>query len=471
MADLLALSARIIDTGIRDEPVNRTTQELSEVADGVAVVESFSHSIALRTAEGLVLFDASGAGSGAEVVTALRGWSDRPVHTLVYTHGHLDHVGGSGAVLADAERRGDAAPRVVAHRNVPGRLARYRATAGYNTLANVRQFGWLMDPGRTGGPGAGELRPASTALDPDFVPPDVAAPDTLVEQTLDLSVGGVDVELHHAYGETDDHLWAWLPGQRAVCTGDLLIWNFPNAGNPQKVQRYPWEWARALREMAAREPELLLPAHGLPIGGRDRVRTVLTEVADALERLVRDTIALMNEGADLDTVVRTVALPDETLALPYLQPLYDEPEFVVRNIWRLYGGWYDGNPARLKAPADAAVAAEVAALAGGPAALVRRAEDLAGGGDLRLACQLVEWAAGAAPHDDGVHRARATIYGARARDERSLMAKGIFTYEATRPGPAADSGPRDEGDPGISSFRPRSGVPPVTKHDDHDDLT
>ena len=53
-----------------------------------------------------------------------------------------------------------------------------------------------------------------------------------------------------------------------------------------------------------------------------------------------------------------VKVPATTLARPYLRPLYDEPEFVVRNIWRLYGGWYDGNPARLKPAADAHVAAE-----------------------------------------------------------------------------------------------------------------
>ena len=49
--------------------------------------------------------------------------------------------------------------------------------------------------------------------------------------------------------------------------GDFVIWNFPNAGNPQKVQRYPSEWAAALREMIAAGPELLVPAHGLPIAG------------------------------------------------------------------------------------------------------------------------------------------------------------------------------------------------------------
>ena len=61
--------------------------------------------------------------------------------------------------------------------------------------------------------------------------------------------------------------------------GDFVIWNFPNAGNPQKVQRYPLEWAAALREMIAAGPELLVPAHGLPIAGTARIAVVLGDIA------------------------------------------------------------------------------------------------------------------------------------------------------------------------------------------------
>ncbi len=37
---------------------------------------------------------------------------------------------------------------------------------------------------------------------------------------------------------------------QVLCTGDLFIWATPNCGNPQKVQRYPVQWAAALRAMA-----------------------------------------------------------------------------------------------------------------------------------------------------------------------------------------------------------------------------
>ena len=108
---------------------------------------------------------------------------------------------------------------------------------------------------------------------------------------------------------------------------------------------------------------------------------------------------MMNDGATLDEIVHTVRAPERLLERPYLRPVYDEPEFVVRNVWRLYGGWFDGNPARLKPPRDAVLAAEVAALAGGAVALADRAAEIADDGDLRLAAQLIEWAAAAAPDD------------------------------------------------------------------------
>ena len=416
MPDLLSLSSRIIDSGVADEPTNRVTQELSEVADGIAVVESFSHAVAFATDDGLVVFDASGAFTGRRVVEALRGWSTDPVRNLVYTHGHVDHVGGSGAFVADATDRGHLRPQVVANTNVPPRFDRYRTTDGWNTAINARQFGGISDRSLSIGGGAHAR----------FLPDDVAAPGVTYDDRLAMTVGGLDIELHHGRGETDDHTWAWIPRHRAIACGDFLIWNFPNAGNPQKVQRYPGEWAAALRQMAALEPELLLPAHGLPIGGSARIRTVLETVASTLEDLVARVVALMNDGARLDEILHTVKVPDDVLALPYLRPLYDEPEFVVRNVWRLYGGWWDGDPAHLKPPPEAAVATEVATLAGGAAALAERAMAVADGGDLRLACQLVEWASAADPDDRDIHARRRRIYEQRRTAETSLMSKGIY---------------------------------------------
>ncbi|MEO5724985.1 MAG: alkyl sulfatase dimerization domain-containing protein [Ilumatobacteraceae bacterium] len=423
MADLFDISTRIIDSGQVDTPVNRITNELSELDDGLAIVESFSHCVALRTAEGVVCFDSSGVITGEAVVNALRGWTDDPISHLVYTHGHADHVGGSRFFAAAAERDGRQRPRVIGHDNVAARLDRYRYTSDWNVQINRRQFGGV---GGTIAVGIGAGSNEGGGALPPFLPDDTLRPDETFTDVHSMYVGGEHIELHHARGETDDHLWAWLPDRRCIMSGDFVIWNFPNAGNPQKVQRYPSEWAAALRAMIAQQPEMLLPAHGLVISGRERIATVLDDIATALENLVSDVVAMMNGGATLDTIVHTVKVPQETLAKPYLRPLYDEPEFVVHNIWRLYGGWWDGVASHLKPAPDATVAVALAELAGGAEVLMRRAHQAAAAGDLRLACHLADFAGSAAPADPAIHAARAEIYQARRKAEPSLMSKGIY---------------------------------------------
>ncbi len=420
MTDLLALSARYIDEGGAGGPnsTNPMSGELRELADGIAMVEAFSHVVAFRTNDGLALFDTSSELFADHVLTALGGWTTDPVNTIIYTHGHVDHVGGAGALMADAIANDRRRPRVVSHQNVPARFARYDLTNGYNGVINQRQF-------RTPEP---------------YWLSDWVQPDTMFSDRLRVDVGGVDFELRHDRGETDDHAWAWIPERNAICAGDFLTWVFPNAGNPQKVQRYPLEWAQALRQMAALEPELILPAHGLPIAGRERISGVLDDLAGALESLVEQTLTLMNEGARLDRIIHEVELPPDLLERPYMRPVYDEPEFVVHNIWRLYGGWYDGNPANLKPAPDAAVALEVAMLSGGADRLAARAVELAETADaenLRLACHLAELAGLAAPDDVNVHRARHDVYDRRRRTELSLMARGIYGAAARASGEVA----------------------------------
>lgn len=432
MADLLALSTRIIDSGHADEPVNRSTNELSEIAPDLALVESFSHAAVWDTGAGLVSFDTSGVHTGADVVTSIRSWRPEvPFSHLVYTHGHADHVGGSGFFAADALDRGHLRPEVIGHLNVDTRLDRYDLTSSWNLFINARQFGGLRSELNLniGSDETGvEVEVRETAR--RFLPRSVLRPSTVVADHAAMTIGDQRLEFFHDRGETDDHLWIWAPDRKWLFSGDFVIWNFPNAGNPQKVQRYPQDWAMALRKMIAVGPELLVPAHGLPIEGRDRIARVLDEIATALENLERNVLAMMNAGETLDAIIHSVRVPGETLAKPYLRPLYDEPEFVIRNIWRLYGGWWDGAASRLKPAPDASLATAIADLAGGADRLIEQAERIHDSGDQRLACHLADLAGWAAPEDPGIHAIRARLYLARRKAESSLMAKGIYLSAA-----------------------------------------
>lgn len=382
---------------------------LEEVAPGVAFFKGFSNLTVARAGDELVLVDTGSfhPKARAKVFEAVRAWSDAPLRAAFYTHGHVDHAYGLPPFLEEAERLGGRRPDVVAHRRVRARMARYVETAEFNALINERQFGhavrWPVDP---------------------------VLPSIEFDAAIDLSFGGTTFEARHARGETDDHAWVFLPERKVLCTGDFFIWAAPNCGNPQKVQRYPHDWAVALRKMAALGAEVLLPGHGLPIWGADRVRTALLDSAEYLESLWRDAVRAINSGADLDELIRTVRPPERLADRPWLRPIYDEPEFVVRNIHRLLCGWHSGRASDLKPPSRADEAREVAALAGGAARLADRAKSLADAGDFRLACRLIDWAADAAPDDDAIRETRGELYERRVAIEPSTMSKGIFGAEA-----------------------------------------
>ena len=381
---------------------------MAEIQPRVAFVDAFANSSVVDTDAGLVAVDTSGVFHAKHVHETVRGWSPRRLDTAIFTHGHIDHVFGVDLYEEEARTNGWDPPRVVAHDAVAARFDRYRITAGYNGVINQRQF---RAPGLQW-------------------PTDYRYPDETYTDQLTLTIGGEVFELFHDRGETDDATWVWSPARRILFAGDMFIWASPNCGNPQKVQRYARDWAAAFRKMDALGPEILLPGHGLPIVGPERVHQALTEGAELLETLLEQTLSMMNEGARLDDIVHSVRAPAHLLERPYLHPIYDEPEFVVRNIWRQYGGWYDGDPSHLKPAPPAVLAEELASLAGGASRLAERAREVAAGGDLRLAGHLAELAAQAAPHDKGVHAVRAEVFGARAHEEASTMSKGIYSWAA-----------------------------------------
>jgi glyoxylase-like metal-dependent hydrolase (beta-lactamase superfamily II) len=360
---------------------------------------------AVRTRDGLVVFDTGGVLVAQKIYDTLRKWdSTSPVHTVIFTHGHLDHVMGAPVFEAEANKRGEPPIRFIGHRNMPARFARYAATAGFNAIINSRQFAMPL-----------RARPAT------FRNPDVVYDDQLI-----FEVGGVSFELNHGLGETDDHTWTWIAQKKLIVSGDFIIWAAPNCGNPQKVQRYCKPWADAYRAMASRPAEILVPGHGPAIFGADRVAQILNDGAKLLDTIHDQTLALMNEGRTLDEIVQGVKMPDELLKRPYFQPTYDDPEFLIRNIWRLYGGWWDGDPAHLKPAPAAALARELAELAGGAEKLAERAKQLAERGDLRLAGHLSELAVQAAPQNAAAHHARIDVNRKRVAAESTLMAKGVF---------------------------------------------
>ena len=393
----------------RDHPFG-FPRGIEKIAESTWFCRGFSNAIVRETAEGMVLIDPAASWDTKFKYKAIRSVTPKRLNTAIYTHGHNDHTFGVPQYVTECDTKGWPLPRVVAQEAFLPRIKRYRETLNWNALINLRQFrGGVGEP---------------------MMETNVYAPDITYRDQITLTVDGVRINLRHAMGETDDATWVFFPDTRVLCTGDMFIWAIPNAGNPQKVQRYAKDWAHALQEMAALKPKVLAPGHGVPIMGEERVIEALLDTADLLLSVHEQTLLLMNQGSSLDTILHSVKAPEELLAKPYLQPIYDEPEFLVRNIWRLYGGWYDGTPSHLKPAPEKAQAEEIARLAGGADKLADRAKELAESQNLRLACHLAEWACLSAPEDRSIRESAGHVFLARAEAEPSTMAAGIYLTTA-----------------------------------------
>ncbi|WP_330633032.1 alkyl sulfatase dimerization domain-containing protein [Halocatena halophila] len=380
--------------------------DCTTVADGVHHCTAFSGVTAFETEAGLVLVDTGLRAVAGEIARMLREKTDAPIHTAIYTHGHMDHAFGLEAYLKDDQEP----PTVIGHEAIEDRFDRYELTAGHNDSINSRQFGGTAE---------------DDGQQPGFGWP-AQPPTTTYEDALTVEVGELTFELQHGRGETDDHTWLYCPERDVVCSGDFVITVAPNAGNPQKVQRYPTEWAEELRKILAVEPGTLCPGHGEPIvDDPDAIATQLRTGAEYLDTIVDRTIELLNDGAPPHVdIVTEIELPEPDE--PWLQEVYDTGEFIVRNVIRRYGGWWSGRPSELKPAPRGDLAAEIVRLAGGVDRVLDRVETLTAEDELRRACHLADFALEATPNNEQVRTVVVDVYERRAERADDLMSKNIY---------------------------------------------
>jgi alkyl sulfatase BDS1-like metallo-beta-lactamase superfamily hydrolase len=240
---------------------------------------------------------------------------------------------------------------------------------------------------------------------------------------METRIGGLTFQFHHARGETDDETWVFCPDNRVLCTGDTFVWCSPNAGNPYKVQRYARDWADALEKMAALKPLHLLPGHGPAMEGEGQIEEALLSTAHLLRSVHDQVVAGMNHGKWLEDIIRDMDWP--ATDKPWLQPIYDHPEFIARNVYRLYGGWWNGDAADIL-PAHSHDIAAALVGATGAAPILERARKLRDDGDLQIACHLVDFVRKGDPDNREAWELWRDLFTARAEQERSLMARGAF---------------------------------------------
>ncbi len=375
------------------------------ITDNVVFLSSFANVVAFTGDTGVLLVDTSTERFTPNVLNDLReNYSKAPIAGMVYTHGHIDHVTGADKIIEHSLERGDPRPHIIGHKLVAPRFDRYRLTAAHNDHINEIQFN--LPP---------NVKPFTNAA--------LTYPDIEHADGMDTRIGGMKFEFHHARGETDDETWVWQPDSRVLCTGDTFVWSSPNAGNPYKVQRYAKDWADALEQMAAKKPAHLLPGHGPALSGEGRIEGALLSTAHFLRTIHDQVVAGMNAGKWLEDIIRDMDWP--STEQPWLRPIYDHPQFIARNVYRLYGGWWNGDAADML-PAHSHEIAAALIGATGAAPILDRARVLQAEGNLQLACHLADFVRKGDPQNREAWELWRDLFTARAEQEDSLMARGAF---------------------------------------------
>ncbi|MGI9432839.1 MAG: alkyl sulfatase dimerization domain-containing protein [Myxococcota bacterium] len=368
---------------VRPAAPGRTTA----VADFIHVSEGLSNAYLVVTGAGRVVVN-TGMGFEGPIHRDNFDAIDRgPIRYVVFTQGHVDHVGG-------ADHFREAGTEIVAQ---AGNLAQQADDARIGTFRARRSAFAFADAiaaanqaVRTARPGepSGQARPEPTMTFRD---------------RLKLELGGVQFELIGTPGgETTDSLVVWLP-QHGIClTGNLLsalYGHFPNLVTVRGDRyRDPLRFVESLERVLALDAETLLPGHHGPVSGKGVVRESLERVRDAVLFVHDETVKAMNSGRSVHEVMRDLRLPPEL----EVGEGYGKVAWSVRAIWENYAGWFHArSTTELYAAPPMCVHGDLVELAGGAEAVSTRAQDRLARGEAVEAIHLAEVALAAAPDHAG----------------------------------------------------------------------
>ena len=205
---------------------------------------------------------------------------------LVVTHAHIDHYGLAGEVV---RRSGG---ELWMHEASRLDVEKYQDP----DEAVDRRMLMLADHGLYGR----ELTESSEGL-LDWIPvmPSIAVPDRMLAGGERLVVGDREWVVVHTPGHSPGHLCLFAAADRLLCSGDHLLQivsppvTFERGFEPDPMGSY----LDSLEKVAALEPDLVLPGHGVPF--RDGARRATTIARGKRRRLdqIREMVTRREQTA------------------------------------------------------------------------------------------------------------------------------------------------------------------------------
>jgi glyoxylase-like metal-dependent hydrolase (beta-lactamase superfamily II) len=217
---------------------------------------------------GVLVFDAAGfALQGEALVAKLAELTDKPVTHVAISHWHGDHSMGDQALLAKYPRA-----EVIAHEFTARYISspngerverrdrkaesEYRATREKALETGKRADGTVVSPVVRAF--YVDLLAHFDEVNDELERREVVQPTRTMTDRLVIDLGGRTAELRHiALGNTKGDMFLWLPGERLLATGDIVV-----RPTPYGFFSYPRSWAGVLRQLKALGATTIVPGHG-----------------------------------------------------------------------------------------------------------------------------------------------------------------------------------------------------------------
>ena len=305
-----------------------------------AIGFGIANSIMVEGDDGNIIIDAADSMYEADKIYNLfKQKNSNPIKAIIYTHNHGDHTFGTQYYLNIQEER----PQIIAHEDTDFYVQRIMGILNpIIATRSTRMFGTTLPEEELINVGIGPNLSVSKS------PTGYVKPDLTFRNELKINISGIEMELYHAPGETDDQIFIWLPNHKSLMPGDNVYKTFPNLYTIRGTSHRDVKgWIDSLDHMKTFNPEFLFPSHTKPIIGKEVIQNVLNTYRDAIQFVHDQTIRLMNQGMYPDEIAEKIKLPDSIADSPYLKEFYGTVRWSVKSIFNGYLGWFSGNPAEL----------------------------------------------------------------------------------------------------------------------------
>lgn len=339
-------------------------ERAAQIAPGLWCSPGLSNSYLLTTGDGRVIVNTGMGFEGPVHRANFDAVDSSPVRYIIFTQGHVDHVGGLDSIR-DPDTTVVAQANWTTWRDDNERLIPYRANRSAFAFKDKLATGIQAIQRRLG----------TRMLAAQSVP----SVNLTFDDALVLEVGGRRLELLSVPGgETTDSLVVWLPEERICLCGNTFGPIFGHIPNLVTIRGDRYRDAltaiTSVERVRDLRPELLVTGHFEPIAGADRIHAELTRLRDVIEYIHDQTVAGMNAGKDVQTLMREITLPAEY----EVGQGYGKVSWDVRAIWENYSGWFHHRSTTELYPVGFdAVGADVVQLAGADALVDRARTHLA----------------------------------------------------------------------------------------------